>query len=139
MSESDQSSKKLPEVKSHHILLIVVILTAVLIFHFRRNLAERFEVWRNRRRWSRLSQPGGFESDLENGFTSNNFDINENIRNHDLRTLDEAAKEEIRRLMLEHNLTFDDARLRYLRDKMEANGVDVNGMPLDPKIVTFGH
>lgn len=99
-------------------------------------LAERFEVWRNNRRWNRLSH-SGFEGDLESGLSSNNFDITENISNHDPRTLDEAAKEEIRQLMLRHNLTFDDARLRYLREKMLANGVGADGVPTDPKTVTF--
>lgn len=126
-------------VKSHHLALALVIVGALLVFHFRRKLAERFEVWRNNRRWSRLAVNGGFESDLENGFSSANFDINENIRNHDPRTLDEAAKDEIRRLMLQHNLSFDDARVRYLRERFEANNVDASGMPLDPKTVTFGH
>lgn len=122
--------------KSHHMLLILVIVVLVLAFHFRRKLAERFEVWRNNRRWSRLAH-SGFEGDLENGFSSNNFDITDNIANHDPRTLDEAAKEEIRQLMLRHNLTFDDARLRYLREKMLANGVGADGVPIDPKTVTF--
>lgn len=135
MSDNETPTPNLP-VKSHHVLLFVVIVAVLLAFHFRRQLAERFEVWRNRRRWNSLAS--GFENDLEAGFSSGNFDIAENIRNHDPRTLDEEAKEHIRNLMLEHNLTFDDARLRYLKEKMRDNGVDENGMPLDPRTVTFG-
>lgn len=134
--QQKQHSKKSPEVKSHHVLLFVVIVLLVLAFHFRRKLAERFETWRNKRRWNRLATTG-FEGDLENGFSSNNFDITDNIAKNDPRTLDEAAKEEIRSLMQRHNLTFDEARLRYLREKMRANGVDANGVPTDPRTVTF--
>lgn len=138
MAEDNPDSSKSPNlVKLHHIVLVLVIVSALLVFHFRRKLAERFEVWRNNRRWTRLASVSGFENDLENGFSSSNFDIGENIRNFDNRTLDETAKEEIRQLMQKHNLSFDDARLRYLRDKFQANNVDSTGMPMDPKTVTF--
>lgn len=135
--EAPDDSKSPISVKLHHVVLFLVIVGALLVFHFRRKLAERFEVWRNNRRWTRLGSLSGFESDLENGFSSPNFDIGENIRNFDNRTLDETAKEEIRQLMQKHNLSFDDARLKYLRDKFQANNIDSTGMPMDPKTVTF--
>lgn len=137
MSEDEtQPSGTFTLVKTHHVLLVLVIVIVLVAFHFRQRLAERFEVWRNNRRWSSLVH-SGFEDDLENGFSSNNFDITENIADNDLRTLDETAKDEIRHLMQKHNLTFDDARLRYFREKMRANGVDSDGVPTDPKSVTF--
>lgn len=129
-----KGSSCMKSIKSHHVLLVVAIVAALLIFHFRLKLRDRFSTWRSNRTWARLP---GFQDDLDAGFSSNTFDINTNIANNDPRTLDENAKEAIRKLMLEHNLTFDEARLRYFRDHMSANGVGPNGVPMDPKTVTF--
>lgn len=33
--------------------------------------------------------------------------------------------------------TFDEARLEYTQSELGRNGVDKDGVPLDPKLVTF--
>lgn len=111
---------------------VVIVALFLLGFHFRRQLKERYVRWRNNRRWYH-----GFESDLENGFSSSNFDVSANIREHDPRTLDENAKLHIKKLMDENGLSFDDARLEYFQQRMKDNGVDAQGVPTDPRTVTL--
>lgn len=35
------------------------------------------------------------------------------------------------------NLSFDQARLAFTKSKMLSNNIDENGLPKDPKLVTF--
>lgn len=74
---------------------------------------------------------------MENGLTSDNFDIEANIRAQDPRSLDENAREEIQALMEAQQLSFDEARLKYFRNKMAENGVGSDGVPTDPRTVTL--
>lgn len=74
---------------------------------------------------------------MEHGLTSDSFDIGANVRSGDLRALDDAAKAEIRAMMLRRNMSFDEARLEYFRGKMKDNGIGSNGVPTDPRTVTF--
>ena len=49
--------------------------------------------------------------DVEDGFTSQDFNLGENILEGDTRSgLDEAAKREVKRIMKKHNVGFDEAR-----------------------------
>ncbi|KAK9707777.1 hypothetical protein K7432_009987 [Basidiobolus ranarum] len=79
---------------------------------------------------------GAFLEDLENGLTSENFDILPNIEGGDSRPgLD---SEEIRKIMKKHSCTFDEARVIRQKLKFQSNNIDpVTGMPLDPKAVVF--
>lgn len=53
--------------------------------------------------------------------------------------LDENAKNKIQDIMKQNpELSFDEARLRYTREELAKNQVGPDGMPLDPKTVTFG-
>lgn len=113
-------------------VLVALMALALLGFHFRRQLIERYVLWRNNRRWYH-----GFEADLENGLSSSNFDVSANIRAQDPRTLDENAKLAIKTLMEEQQLSFDDARLQYFHQRMAENGVDADGVPTDPRTVTL--
>lgn len=124
-------------VKSHHILGVLVILGLVLLFHFRHKIAEAHDRYRMRRRLGRYSTVGGFDEDLENGFNSNNFNIESNIHNNDPRGLLEEAKVEIKRLMTTQRLSFDEARLQYTQSQLNRHGINKDGMPADPKLVTF--
>ncbi|OBA20512.1 hypothetical protein METBIDRAFT_32506 [Metschnikowia bicuspidata var. bicuspidata NRRL YB-4993] len=98
-----------------------------------------FEAYRNRQRWQRLPHGPefGFQDDMENGLSSNQFDLNKNIVNNDTRTLDDAAKGEIRRMMSQENITFDEARLKYFQCKLSEHGIGADGVPRDPKAVMF--
>ena len=51
--------------------------------------------------------------------------------------LDANSKREILKLMKSKNLTFDQARAQYLKNKMAKNGIGPDGRPLDPRAVFF--
>lgn len=124
-------------VKSHHIIGVLVIVGLVLLFHFRHRIAEAHDRYRMHRR-VRYSSVGGFEDDLENGLNSNTFDIESNILNSDTRAgLLQEAKEEIKKLMTSHDISFDEARLQYTQSQLNRHGINKDGLPSDPRLVTF--
>lgn len=131
------------KVKTHHVMLVFFIITVIVLFHFRHKLAAAHDRYRTRRRlrFSRIpSDENGFEDDLENGLSSSTFDIGENISNNDQRQgLLQNAKEEVKRIMDNSNLTFDQARYQYTQQQLDENGIGEDGTPLDPKTVTFSH
>ncbi|KAJ1668843.1 hypothetical protein IW140_000091 [Coemansia sp. RSA 1813] len=77
-----------------------------------------------------------FLGDYRAGLSSQNFDISINIDDGDARPgLD---SEEVRRIMEEHGVSFDKARLMRQQRVMGRNNIDPEtGMPMDPKAVTF--
>ncbi|KAJ2512232.1 hypothetical protein GGI11_004808 [Coemansia sp. RSA 2049] len=79
---------------------------------------------------------GSFLDDYRAGLSSQNFDVRINIDGEDARPgLD---SEEVRRIMDEHGVTFDKARLMRQQRLMGHNNIDPEtGMPMDPKAVTF--
>jgi Fungal protein of unknown function (DUF2015) len=84
-------------------------------------------------------RPGSFTEDLENGFSSDNFDISENITSGDTRGgLDENDKAAISRIMAVKRVGFDEERRILAATRMEKNGIDPKtGRPLDPRAVMF--
>lgn len=78
-----------------------------------------------------------FAEDLESGLHSRHFDIISQNTDDNRSGLDDAAKEEIRQIMEAENLSFDKARLLYTERQFGQNGIAPNGMPMDPKAVTF--
>lgn len=129
------------KVKTHHLLFVFLIITVIVLFHFRHKLAAAHDRYRTRRRLSFSRIPydeNSFEDDLENGLNSSTFDIGENISNNDRRQgLLQNAKEEIKRIMENSNLSFDQARYQYTQQQLNENGIAKDGTPLDPKTVTF--
>ncbi|EPX74616.1 uncharacterized protein SOCG_02099 [Schizosaccharomyces octosporus yFS286] len=78
-----------------------------------------------------------FESDIQNGLTSNSFDLFQNVLSQDSRAgLDEISSREIKGIMKKQQCSFDQARLIYLRDTMSKNNIDPSGLPLDSKAIT---
>ncbi|GAA98053.1 uncharacterized protein L969DRAFT_355921 [Mixia osmundae IAM 14324] len=78
-----------------------------------------------------------FESALEQGYTSAEFDLSGNVDGSDPRAgLDEAALEEVRRIMDGRGCTFDQARLIRHQQHLRKNGIGPDGRPLDPKAIT---
>lgn len=110
------------------LLAAALVALAVLAFHLRQRILARW-----RAGYARL----GFDRDLEDGFSSANFDLNANIAQRDPRALDGAARARIGELMVSESMTFDDARLLYVQREMAANGVAEDGVPTDPKTVTW--
>lgn len=80
-----------------------------------------------------------FQADLEDGFSSNTFDLYQNIENDDARAgLDNLAKEEIYRIMNKYKCDFDDARVIFNQERMKCNSIDPQtGKPTDPRAVFF--
>lgn len=128
------------KVKSHHILIFFLVIAVLVCFHFRHRIAQWHDRYRTRNRM-RYSSVGsnGFEEDIENGLTSDTFDLHSNIENQDSRDgLLQAATESIKRIMRSEGVSFDEARLRYFRDELQDNGIGPDGIPTDKKTVTFG-
>ena len=51
--------------------------------------------------------------------------------------LDDEAKREILKIMKRRRLTFDAARKLYTERIFKANGIAADGLPRDPKFVSF--
>ena len=81
----------------------------------------------------------GFMSDVEGGFTSSTFDLADNITEGDSRSgLDAQAKRDIQRIMKSRGVGFDEARALHMQGRFKGAGIGKDGLPNDPKLVTFG-
>lgn len=79
-----------------------------------------------------------FADDMEAGLSSSNFDLAANLADGDSRAgLDDAAKKEILKIMKRRRLRFDEARRVYMEQRFDANGIGADGLPRDPKFVSF--
>ncbi|KAF7544616.1 hypothetical protein G7Z17_g9799 [Cylindrodendrum hubeiense] len=86
--------------------------------------------------YSRL--PDSFAGDIEAGLTSSTFDLSGNVEEGDSRAgLDGVAKAEVLKIMKKRRLTFDKARKVYMESRFKANGIGADGIPRDPKFVSF--
>jgi len=86
--------------------------------------------------------PSSFRSDIEDGLTSDDFDLTDNVTAGDSRSgLDDDAKREIRKIMkgswLRGPVNFDEARRIYMERMLEIQGIGRDGRPKDPKFVSF--
>ncbi len=82
--------------------------------------------------------PTSFMGDVESGFTSADFDLSSNVMEGDSRGgLDQKAKREIQRLMKIRGINFDEARRAYMEQRFKKNGIGEDGIPRDPKFVSF--
>ena len=63
-------------------------------------------------------------SDVEEGLTSNDFNLGENIIDGDARTgLDKAGKREVKKIMKRQHLGFDEARKIYTERRFAKNNI----------------
>ncbi|KAG4303021.1 hypothetical protein PCANB_000640 [Pneumocystis canis] len=78
-----------------------------------------------------------FHTDLEAGFSSETFNIYQNIQDGDQRAgLNNQAKKEIHSIMKEQNCGFDEARTIYSQRCMKCHSIDPNtGKSTDPKAI----
>lgn len=82
--------------------------------------------------------PSSFMSDVEAGFTSNDFDLSGNIVEGDSRAgLDDGAKRDVQRIMKNRGIGFDEARRVYMQQRFQKNNIGADGVPRDPKFVSF--
>ena len=86
--------------------------------------------------YSRL--PNSFASDIEAGLSSSTFDLTGNLESGDSRAgLDDASKKEVLKIMKKRRMNFDQARKVYMENRFKANGIGADGLPRDPKFVSF--
>lgn len=82
--------------------------------------------------------PGSFTGDIEAGLSSTTFDLTGNVADGDGRAgLDDAAKQEILKIMKKRRMKFDQARKVYMENRFRDNGIGPDGRPKDPKFVSF--
>jgi hypothetical protein len=82
--------------------------------------------------------PSTFAEDIEEGLTSSDFDLAGNVAAGDTRAgLDNVAKKEVKRIMKEKRVNFDEARRFYTEGRFAKNNIGPDGTPRDPKFVSF--
>jgi len=82
--------------------------------------------------------PSSFAGDIEDGFSSGDFDLTGNLASGDTRAgLDEQGKREVKQIMKSKRVGFDEARRLYTESKFAKNGIGPDGRPRDPKFVSF--
>lgn len=82
--------------------------------------------------------PNTFMGDVESGLTSADFDLSSNVMEGDSRGgLDQKAKRDVQRLMKLRGINFDEARRVYMEQRFKKNGIGEDGIPRDPKFVSF--
>ncbi|KAI9741887.1 MAG: hypothetical protein M1834_000276 [Cirrosporium novae-zelandiae] len=82
--------------------------------------------------------PNTFFDDVEAGLHSEDFNLAGNITSGDTRAgLDERGKREVQRIMKKKHVGFDEARRLYMEDGFKKNGIAADGLPKDPKFVSF--
>ncbi|CAI5760378.1 unnamed protein product [Candida verbasci] len=120
--------------KNHYIIIFLCLfILGLLLYHFRFKLIALHDRYRTRTRFS-----NGFYEDLNDGLSSINFDLESNIENEDIRDgLNMENKNKIKKIMKDKGLNFDDARLELIRNELHENEIDEDGVPKDPKLVTF--
>jgi hypothetical protein len=86
--------------------------------------------------YSRL--PTSFQDDIDAGLSSSAFDLSANVEAGDSRQgLDENAKRDVQRIMKRRGVGFDEARRLYMQERFRKSGIGADGLPRDPKLVTF--
>ncbi|CBY00945.1 hypothetical protein IAQ61_011849 [Plenodomus lingam] len=82
--------------------------------------------------------PTSFRDDLEAGLSSSAFDLSSNVEEGDSRQgLDDAGKKQVKRIMKRKGVDFDEARRIYMQDRFKKNNIGADGVPRDPKFVSF--
>ncbi|KAJ4309656.1 hypothetical protein N0V94_008828 [Neodidymelliopsis sp. IMI 364377] len=82
--------------------------------------------------------PTSFREDIEAGLHSSAFDLTGNIEGEDSRQgLDDAGKKEVMRIMKRKGVGFDEARRLLMQERFKREGVGSDGVPRDPKFVSF--
>ncbi|SCW02592.1 LAFE_0F09890g1_1 [Lachancea fermentati] len=125
---------------AHFLLWFILISILILAFHKRESIRYKFNEIKTKishRLGNRIHLNDNFVQDLEAGLSSKNFDIVSQNRLDSRKGLDEGSKEEIKKLMHDRNITFDDARLLLMSQKFGNNNIAPDGTPMDPKAVTF--
>lgn len=85
-------------------------------------------------------EAGLFRDDVSTGLNSETFNVwQQNVMKgtDDRKGLDTEAKKRIVQIMNQDGVSFDEARLKYMKSKMGENGISPDGLPNDSRLVTF--
>ncbi|CEP61730.1 uncharacterized protein LALA0_S03e09582g [Lachancea lanzarotensis] len=122
------------------LVFVALLCCAVLAFIRREQIRNNRVTWAGLRgfliRDPQISQ--GFTEDIESGLSSSEFDLWTHNLDDQRDGLDDMAKNQIKDIMKEDRVDFNQARLIYLRRQFSHNDIAEDGMPLDPKTVAFG-
>ncbi|EMR08039.1 hypothetical protein PNEG_03481 [Pneumocystis murina B123] len=118
-------------------LTFFVFFSCLLIMKRFCKLHMPFKLFKEKKSYFQVDS--SFQADLEEGFSSNTFDLYQNIENEDSRAgLDNLGKEEIYHIMNKYKCGFDDARVISNKERMKYNSIDPQtGKPTDPRAVFF--
>lgn len=78
-----------------------------------------------------------FREDVEAGLHSADFDMTGNVEGDSRAGLDQEAKTEVLRIMKQRGVGFDEGRRIYMERTFRKSGISADGLPRDPKLVTF--
>ncbi|KAH0538730.1 hypothetical protein FGG08_004682 [Glutinoglossum americanum] len=82
--------------------------------------------------------PSSFAGDMESGLSSSAFDLSANLAAGDSRAgLDEQGKMAVQKIMKSRRVGFDEARRIYTEQRFAKNNIGPDGLPRDPKFVSF--
>jgi Fungal protein of unknown function (DUF2015) len=81
--------------------------------------------------------PTTFQGDVEAGLHSADFDMTANIEGDSRSGLDEQGKKEVLAIMRRKKVNFDEARKLYMEKRFKREGISADGLPNDPKFVSF--
>ena len=82
--------------------------------------------------------PSTFHSDAESGLSSSTFNLADNIEAGDSRGgLDEEGKRQVQKIMRKKKIGFDEARRVWMQERFKKAGIAEDGLPRDPKFVSF--
>ncbi|KAI9147936.1 hypothetical protein HJFPF1_11754 [Paramyrothecium foliicola] len=120
-------------------LSLFLFVTATALFvsrNYWRHLVPDFHVPGAGYLYSRL--PNSFAEDIDAGLSSSTFDLTSNVESGDSRAgLDDQSKAEVLKIMKKRRMNFDQARKVYMENRFKANGIGADGLPRDPKFVSF--
>jgi hypothetical protein len=82
--------------------------------------------------------PSSFARDIESGFSSVDFDLSSNVAAGDSRAgLDQQGKKDVQQIMNKRKVGFDQARRIFTEQRFASNNISPDGVPRDPKFVSF--
>lgn len=99
-----------------------------------------------RERWTHLipapsylysALPTTFRDDVEAGLHSADFDMTGNVEGDSRSGLDENGKRQVLRIMKRRGVGFDEARRIFMEQNFKKAGISNDGLPNDPKFVSF--
>ncbi|PQE08947.1 hypothetical protein CJF32_00002690 [Rutstroemia sp. NJR-2017a WRK4] len=83
--------------------------------------------------------PSTFQTDIESGLHSSNFSLADNfLSSTETRSgLSDNGKKEIQKIMRKKKVNFDEARRLWMQETFKREGISEDGLPRDPKFVSF--